>query len=63
MQQTGPNGLARMDGHDTRPAVRVAKKVMAASDANDQKTALRQCGDQLGPSDPGTAAHTATVMR
>ena len=38
--------------HYGRPAILMAKEVMAASDANDLKTSLRQRGNQLRAREP-----------
>ena len=52
VQQSGPQRFAQVHRDDGTPAIFVAKKVMATSDASNLKAVLRQGGDQLINSEP-----------
>ncbi|SPE26828.1 hypothetical protein SBA3_1320002 [Candidatus Sulfopaludibacter sp. SbA3] len=62
-EQPRPERFARMYGNDSAPAIFMTKKVMAATDANNLETVLRQCSDQVGAGNPWGPAHAAIVMR
>ena len=63
VQQSGPQRFARVYRDDGTPAIFVAEKVMATSDASNLKAVLRQGGDQFRAGDPWDSAHAAMVMR
>ena len=61
VQQTRPDGLARVDGHDRAPPILVAEKMMAAFDAENAEAGLSERRNQFGARDPRSATHAAMV--
>ena len=63
VKETGTDGLAGVCGHDRATPVLVAQEYVAAFDAQNAKTGLRERSDEFGARDTRRPAHAAIVTR
>ncbi len=63
VEQAWPQGLACMNGNDSRAAVGMSDKVMRAFGSNENEAGSLQRLQGLTPSDAPETAHTSTATR
>ncbi len=63
MQETDAGSLTRVRRHDRTPPVLVTEEMMAALDAQNAETCLRERANEFGARDTGSSAHAAMVTR